>query len=74
MKDAWVWILGSRSAWIGAVSTALVALILKYGQPALGLTEDQAKQIAEVIVVVALAIIGKLAVQNTVAIAKGANP
>jgi hypothetical protein len=72
MKDVWLWILGSRSMWIGAVSTALVALILKYGQPALGLTEEQAKQIAEVVVVVALAVIGKLAAQNVVGIVKGA--
>jgi hypothetical protein len=63
-------LLESRSAWIGVATTVLTGALLKYGT-SLGLTEVQAQQIATAALVIALAIIGKLAVQNVTAIAKG---
>lgn len=60
----------SRTAWIGVATTIVTAALLKYGT-SLGLTEAQAQQIASAALIVALAIIGKLAAQNVTAIAKG---
>lgn len=60
----------SRSAWIGVATTVLTAGLLKYGT-SLGLTDVQAQQIAGAALVLALAILGKMAVQNTAAIVKG---
>ena len=62
----------SRSAWIGIVTTVLTAGLLKYGT-ALGLTEPQAQQIAGAALILALAILGKMAAQNVTAIVKGTN-
>jgi len=71
MKEVMVWMWNSRTVWVSTVTTLLVAVLVKYGCPVLGLTEEQATQVAITIVVLALAVIGKLAAQNVVAIAKG---
>lgn len=63
-------LLESRSAWIGVVTTVLTTALLKYGT-SLGLTEPQAQQIATAALVLALAILGKMAAQNVTAIVKG---
>jgi len=70
MRAVFTSLLESRSAWIGVVTTILTAALVKYGS-ALGLTDEQAQQIAGAVLIIALAVIGKIAAQNVTAIAKG---
>lgn len=69
MKAVFAWLLGSRSIWIGAATVLVTAAVAK-GGAWLGLSDDQCNQVAGAVIVVGLAIIAKLAVQNTAGILK----
>ena len=70
MKDVLTWAYNSRSVWLSGATVLLTALTLKYGVW-LGLNEDQAKQVAGTIIVLAGLLLAKLAAQNVTATLSG---